>query len=65
MLWRIAQKEILLHVRESRFLWVAGLFCGLVVLGTALMSRDYARRLETYHTSLSAERRATAIHWVG
>ena len=59
MLWRIAQKEILLHVRESRFLWVAGLFCGLVVLGTALMSRDYARRLETYHTSLSAERRET------
>ncbi|MDP6780069.1 MAG: ABC transporter permease subunit [Candidatus Latescibacteria bacterium] len=59
MLLRIAQKEILLHVRESRFLWVAGLFCGLVVLGTALMSRDYARRLETYHTSLSAERRET------
>ena len=57
MLLQIIHKEVLLHVRGARFVWVAGLFCGLVFLGLALMSQDYGRRLEDYQTSLAAERR--------
>jgi ABC-2 type transport system permease protein len=57
MFWQIVHKEVLLHLRGARFVWVAGLFCGLVFLGLALMSQDYARRLEAYQTSVAAERR--------
>lgn len=57
MFVRLVRKEVLLHVREARFVWVAGFFCGLVLLGLGLMSRDYSRRLEGYQTSVAAERR--------
>ncbi len=57
MFWRIVQKEVLLHLKEARFVWVVGLFCGLVLLGLGLMSRDYSRRLQGYQTSVAAERR--------
>lgn len=57
MFRQIVHKEVLLHLRGARFIWVAGLFCGLVLLGMALMSQDYGRRLEGYQTSVAAERR--------
>ena len=57
MLRQIVHKEVLLHVRGARFVWVAGLFSGLVFLGMALMSQDYGRLLDGYRTSVAAERR--------
>ena len=45
-----------MHLKEARFAWVAGLFCGLVLLGLVLMSLDYSRRLHGYQASLAAER---------
>ncbi len=53
---QIVQKEVLLHLKEARFAWVAGLFCGLVLLGLVLMSLDYSQRLQGYQASLAAER---------
>lgn len=53
----LVQKEVLLHLREARFVWVTGLFCGLVLLGLTLMGKDYGQRLQGYQTSVMAERR--------
>ena len=38
MLSQITRKEIVLYLRESRFAWMAGLFCGLVILSALLMA---------------------------
>ena len=61
MFAKILHKEILLHLREARFAWVAGLFCGLVLLGFLLMSQDYSRRLQGYRSSVDAERRQILV----
>ena len=53
----IVRKEVLLHLREARFIWVAGLLCGLVVLSFLLMGADYAERVDQYLESVAEGRR--------
>ena len=57
MLMRLVQKEVLLHLRETRFFWVAGLCCALVLMGLVLMGLEYQKRVADYQTSLASEQR--------
>jgi hypothetical protein len=52
----VARKEITLHLRESRFPWIAGLFCGMVLVGLTISATDVQKRIATYGAHLTAER---------
>ena len=57
MLFQIIHKEVLLHLKDARFVWVAGLFCGLVLVGFFLVGRDYTERHKAYQANVMAERK--------